>query len=66
MKSGGDAIEEMSLYQGLWFKTDEEYIRGLSPKHCEEIRDKVTKWIPKLKMEAQIVCANGICTVSDH
>lgn len=61
-----DAIEEMRLYQGLWFKADEEYIRGLSPKRCEDIRDKVVKWIPKLKKDAQIVCANGICNVSDH
>jgi protein tyrosine phosphatase (PTP) superfamily phosphohydrolase (DUF442 family) len=61
-----DAIEEMRLYQGLWFKADEEYIRGLSPKRCEDIRDKVMRWIPKLKKDAQIVCANGICTISDH
>ena len=31
-----------------------------------DIRDKVMKWIPKLKKDAQIVCANGICTVTDH
>jgi protein tyrosine/serine phosphatase len=61
-----DAIEEMRLYRGMWFRADEEYIRGLSPKRCEEIRDNVMKWIPKLKKDAQIVCANGICAVSDH
>jgi len=61
-----DAIEEMRRYHGLWFKADEAYILGLSPKRCEDIRDKVMKWIPKLKKDAQIVCANGICTVSDH
>ena len=60
-----DAIEEMRLYQGLWFKADEEYIMGLSPKRCEDIRDKVMQWIPKLKMDVQIVCANGICNFSD-
>jgi protein tyrosine/serine phosphatase len=61
-----DAIEEMGRYQGLWFKADEEYIRGLSPKRSEDIRDKVMKWIPKLKKDAQIVCASGVCTVTDH
>jgi hypothetical protein len=29
-----DAIEEMRLYQGLWFKADEAYIRELSPTRC--------------------------------
>lgn len=60
-----DAIEEMRLYQGLWFKADEEYIMGLSPKRREDIRDKVMQWIPKLKKDASIVCANSICNVPD-
>jgi protein tyrosine/serine phosphatase len=64
--SDEDAIEEMRRYRGQWFKADSEYIRGLSPKRREEIHDKVMKWIPKLKKDAQVVCANGICAVSDH
>ncbi len=61
-----EAIEEMRTYQGLWFRTDERFIRGLLPGRREEIRRKVMDWIPKLKMDAQVVCAKGICDVSDH
>jgi len=64
--SDEEAIEEMRRDQGLWFKVDANYIRGLSPKRREEIRGKVMEWIPKLKMDAQVVCANGRCTVSDQ
>ena len=61
-----EAIEEMRPYQGLWFKADEKYILGLLPNHREEIRRKIMGWIPKLKMNALIVCAKGTCAVSDH
>jgi protein tyrosine phosphatase len=64
--SDEEAIEEMRRYQGLWFKADENYIRGLLPKRREEIRSKVMEWIPKLKMDAHIVCAHGTCAVSDR
>ena len=60
------AIEEMTHSKGLWFKVDEKYIRGLVPERREEIRRKVTEWIPRLKMDARVVCANGTCTVSDR
>lgn len=60
------AIEEMGRYHGLWFEADAKYIRGLLPKRREEIRRKVMEWIPKLKKDAQVVCANGTCIVSDH
>ena len=63
--SDEDAIEEMRRYQGLWFKADAEYIQGLSPKRREEILGKVMKWKTKLKKDAQIACAKGICTVLD-
>ena len=61
-----EAIEEMSRYKGLWLKADEIYIRGLLPQRREEIRRKIMEWIPKLKMDAQVFCANGTCAVSDH
>ena len=64
--SNEEAIEEMSRYEALWLEAAEIYIRGLLPKRREEIRRKVMEWIPKLKMDAQVVCANGTCTVSDH
>jgi protein tyrosine/serine phosphatase len=64
--SDKEAIEEMRHYQGFWFKADEKYIRRLLPKRREEIRSKIMEWIPKLKMDAQVVCSNGTCIVSDH
>lgn len=63
--SDGEAIEEMRAYEGPWFKADAKYVRALS-KRREEIRRKVMEWIPKLKMDAKIVCVNGICAVSDQ
>jgi len=62
--SDEETIEEMGRYQGWWFKADAKYIRALS-KRREEIQHKVMEWIPKLKKDAQVVCANGICVVSD-
>jgi hypothetical protein len=49
----------------LWLESDAKYIRALS-KRREEIWHKVMEWISKLKMDAQVVCANGICSVSDQ
>jgi protein tyrosine phosphatase (PTP) superfamily phosphohydrolase (DUF442 family) len=60
------AIEEMGRYHGQWFKADAKFIRGLLPERREEIRRKVMEWLPKLKKDAQVVCANGACIVSDH
>jgi hypothetical protein len=62
--SANEAIDEMRRYQGIWFKADSGYIRGLSPERREEIRHKVTEWIPKLERDSQIVCENGMCDVS--
>ena len=64
--SDEEAIEEMRRYRGQWFEADAKYIRGLLPKRREEIRRKVMEWIPKLKKDAQVVCANGTCAVLDH
>ena len=59
-----DAIAEMGRYQGQWFETDANYIRGLVPERREEIRRKMIEWIPKLKRDAQIICTNGTCVVA--
>ena len=64
--SDEEAIEEKRRYRGQWFKADEKYIRGLLPKRREEIRHRIMEWIPKLKKDAQVVCANGTCVISDH
>jgi hypothetical protein len=61
-----DAIEEMGRYKGVWFKADANYIRGLTPARREEIRHKVTEWLPKVKQDANIVCSHGICAVSGY
>jgi len=59
-----DAIAEMRRNRGNWLAVDEEYVRGLSPHHLEEIRRKMAEWIPKLKMDARVVCSNGACVIS--
>ncbi len=64
--SDEDAIEEMRRYRGIWYASDERYIRGLSPERREEIRRRVLEWIPKLKQDARIVCESGTCIVSDR
>lgn len=63
--SDEESIDEMRRYwAGPWFASDAKYIRALY-KRREEIRHRVTEWVPKLKMDAQVVCANGVCAVSD-
>jgi hypothetical protein len=62
--SADEAIEEMRRYQGIWIAADSGYVRGLSPERREEIRRKVTEWIPKLERDSRIVCENGKCDVS--
>ena len=64
--SDEEAIEEMRRYRGQWFEAGAKYLRGLLPKRREEIRRNLMEWIPKLKKDAQVVCANGTCAVSDH
>jgi len=61
-----EAVEEMRLYRGQWFEADAKYIRGLTPRRREEIRHKVMQWLPKLKKDAQVVCANGTCVFLDQ
>ena len=63
--SDDETIDEMGLNRGPWSKADAKYIRGLS-KRREEFWNKIMEWIPKLKKNGQVVCANGICVVSDH
>jgi protein tyrosine phosphatase (PTP) superfamily phosphohydrolase (DUF442 family) len=64
--SDEDAIEEMRIYGGRWFEANAQYIRGFLPIRREEIRHKVMEWIPRLKIDAKVICANGTCAVSDH
>ena len=59
-----DAIAELRRNRGNWIDVDEKYVRGLSPHHLEEIRHKMLEWIPKLKMDALLVCSKGVCDIS--
>jgi len=64
--SDEEAIAELRGYrQGPWAGVDAKYLRALS-KRREKIHRKVMEWIPKLKMDAKVVCANGACAVSDQ
>ncbi|MDD2853427.1 MAG: dual specificity protein phosphatase family protein [Desulfuromonadaceae bacterium] len=58
------AIEEMKLYQGVWFNADASYIRGLTAIRREEVRQKVTVWLTKLHQDARVQCSNGRCVVT--
>jgi protein tyrosine/serine phosphatase len=59
-----EAIEEMRRYQGIWFKAEAGYIRGLSPERRQEIRRKAAAWKPRLERDSRIICENGKCEVS--
>lgn len=62
--SDEEAIGEMARYDGFFFTADAQYIRGLTPKRRAEIQLKVMEWMPKLEKDAQVICAEGRCTVS--
>ncbi len=62
--SKADAIEELRRNRGNWLKVDEQYIRDLSPHQLEEIRRKMAAWIPRLKMDARVVCSQGACAIT--
>lgn len=59
-----DAIGELRRNRGNWIEVDEQYIRSLTPHHLEEIRQKMAGWIPKLKMDASVVCSKRSCAIS--
>lgn len=61
-----EAVEEMSRYKSLWLIADTLYIRRLTTKRQEKIRRQIAEWIPKLNMDAHVVCTNGTCIVSEH
>jgi len=61
--SAESAIHEMTRYGGAWSGPDSRYILSLS-KRREEMRRRVAEWVPKLKPDAQITCAEGRCSVS--
>jgi len=60
------AINEMEGYQGFWFKTDANYIRGLTPERREAIRRKAKQWILNLKQDARFICEAGKCRMHEQ
>jgi len=63
--SADDAIEDMKVYQGIWFAADADYIRSLSPERRTKIRQMAQEWVPNLKAESRIVCENAKCDIKD-
>jgi protein tyrosine phosphatase (PTP) superfamily phosphohydrolase (DUF442 family) len=63
--SAESAMGEMWQHRGPWSGADANYIRSLSNRR-NEIRQKAAEWIPKVKMDARVVCAEGKCAVTSH
>ncbi len=59
-----DAIDEMKRYGGFWFDHDAAYIRRLTPQRRSDLEAQISAWIPRLRREATVICANGKCGVS--
>lgn len=60
------AIDEMERYHGRWFKADAKYIRYLASEGREDMRRNIEEVKATLKEDAQIECAQGVCTVSER
>jgi protein tyrosine phosphatase (PTP) superfamily phosphohydrolase (DUF442 family) len=63
--SGESAMGQMWQHRGPWSRADANYIRSLSGRR-DEMRRRVTEWVPKVKRDARVVCAGGTCTVSSY
>ena len=61
--SAESAIHELSRYGGAWSAPDSKYILTLS-RRGDEMRRRVAEWVPKVKSDAQVVCADGRCSVA--
>ncbi|WP_295388893.1 tyrosine-protein phosphatase [uncultured Thiodictyon sp.] len=64
--SAEQAIEEMGRYHGFWFTSSANYIRGLSPGRIAAIRRQTKERQSNAKEDAQVVCVEGTCTVTDR
>lgn len=62
--NGGDieeAVAEMGRYGGIWFSSDAEYIRGLTPQRRAELEKRVAESVRRLRRDARILCVNTAC-----
>ncbi len=57
-------IAEMAAYSGFWAKQDSDYLRRLTPAHRMAMEANISKWVAKLKPDAQIVCDKNKCSAS--
>ena len=60
------AIEDMKGYGGIWFQHDAAYVRSLTPQRRGELEAQIAAWIPRLRRDATLLCANGKCTVASN
>ncbi len=56
-----DANAEMQSYGGIWFASDADYIRSLTPQRISELEEAIARWTLKLKRDAEIVCSDTKC-----
>jgi protein tyrosine phosphatase (PTP) superfamily phosphohydrolase (DUF442 family) len=61
--SAEKAIHEMVRYGGAWSGPDTRYILSLA-KRRDEMQKRVAAFVPI--RDAQVVCTDGHCSVSDH
>ena len=59
-----DAIADMKGYGGIWFDHDAAYVRSLTAQRRDELEAQIAAWIPRLRRDATLLCANGKCTVA--
>jgi hypothetical protein len=55
------ALAEMQRYQGIWFKQDAQYLRGLTGERRARIDAMVQKHLRTLRPEARLTCALSGC-----
>lgn len=55
------AVTELARYEGLWFKADAQYIRGLTPARRAKIAQASLVWERKLRPAALLRCSDGAC-----
>jgi Dual specificity phosphatase, catalytic domain len=56
-----DAITELGSYQGIWFKSDAQYIRSLTPSRREALLVKARAMAKLVKARATVRCAKAQC-----
>jgi hypothetical protein len=55
------AIAEMQKYQGIWFKQDAEYVRGLVGERRAKIESQVEARARQIRREARLECSASGC-----